>query len=82
MADQEKALEAMTKALEAITRSLDAYNFVKTQGQINDHLFNRLRVLENEKNALKTSSSFRQVHAVLDAALPTKTADDADSTRD
>ena len=55
---------------------------MNTQGQINDHLFNRLRVLENEKNALKTSSSFRQVHAVLDAALPTKTADDADSTRD
>ena len=76
MADQEKALEAMTKALEAITRSLDAYNFVKTQGQINDHVFNRLRALE------KTSSPFRQVHAVLDAALPTKTADDADSTRD
>ena len=82
MADQEKALEAMTKALEAITRSLDAYNFVETQTQINDHVFNRLRALENEKNALKTSSSFRQVHAVLDAALPTKTADDADSTRD
>ena len=82
MADQEKALEAMTKALEAITRSLDAYNFVKTQGQINDHVFNRLRVLENEKNALKTSSPFTQTLTVLDAVFPAKTADDADSTRD
>ena len=83
MADQEKALEALVKTLDSfISCQKILHEFMNTQGQINDHLFNRLRVLENEKNALKTSSSFRQVHAVLDAALPTKTPDEADSTRD
>ena len=71
MADQEKALDALVKTLDYfISCQKILHEFMNTQGQINEHVFNRLRALENEKNALKTSSPFHQVHAVLDAALP------------